>query len=92
MEFRFTEEQQMIRETAAAFLQDVSSSSAVREAMATEAGYDPALWQRICQELCFQTITVPEEYGGMGLGYVELCAVLEQMGSVLLCSPFFSTV
>ena len=92
MEFRFTEEQQMIRETAAAFLQDVSSSSAVREAMATEAGYDPALWQRICQELCFQAITVPEEYGGMGLGYVELCAVLEQMGSVLLCSPFFSTV
>ena len=92
MEFRFTEEQQMIRETAAAFLQDVSSSSAVRAAMTTEVGYDPALWQRICQELCFQAITVPEEYGGMGLGYVELCAVLEQMGSVLLCSPFFSTV
>lgn len=92
MEFRFTDEQQMIRDTAAAFLQDVSSSSAVRQAMATEAGYDPALWQRICQELCFQAITVPEEYGGMGLGYVELCAVLEQMGSVLLCAPFFSTV
>lgn len=92
MEFRFTEEQQMIRDTAAAFLQDVSSSSAVREAMATEAGYDAELWQRICRELCFQAITVPEEHGGMGLGYVELCAVLEQMGSVLLCSPFFSTV
>ena len=92
MEFRFTDEQQMIRDTAAAFLQDVSSSAAVRQAMASEAGYDPALWQRICQELCFQAISVPEEYGGMGLGYVELCAVLEQMGSVLLCAPFFSTV
>lgn len=92
MEFRFTDEQNMIRDTAEGFLRDVSTSAAVREAMATEAGYDPALWQRICQELCFQAITVPEEYGGMGLGHVELAAVLEQMGKVLLCSPFFATV
>jgi alkylation response protein AidB-like acyl-CoA dehydrogenase len=92
VEFRFTDEQKMIRETAESFLQDVSTSEAVRKAMATEAGYDPDLWQRICTELCFQAITVPEEFGGMGLGYVELAAVLEQMGRVLLCSPFFSTV
>lgn len=43
MEFRFTEEQQMIRDTARAFLEDVSTPAAVRQAMATEAGYDPAL-------------------------------------------------
>src|SRR6478736_10080196 len=82
----------MIRETAESFLQDVSTSEAVRKAMATEVGYDVELWQRICTELCFQAITVPERFGGMGLGYVELAAVLEQMGRVLLCSPFFSTV
>lgn len=92
MEFRFTDEQKMIRETAESFLQDVSTSEAVRKAMATEAGYDPDLWQRICTELCFQAITIPEEFGGMGLGFVELAAVLEQMGRTLLCSPFFSTV
>lgn len=92
MEFRFTDEQKMIRETAEAFLRDVSTSEAVRRAMATEAGFEPELWQRITTELCFQAITIPEEFGGMGLGYVELAAVLEQMGRVLLCSPFFSTV
>jgi alkylation response protein AidB-like acyl-CoA dehydrogenase len=92
VEFRFTDEQIMIRDTAESFLQDVSTSAAVRKAMATEAGYDRNLWQRICTELCFQSITIPEEHGGMGLGYVELAAVLEQMGRVLLCSPFFSTV
>src|SRR5690606_22195247 len=92
MEFAFTDEQQMIRDTAEAFLQDVSTSEAVRAAMATEAGFDPALWERMCTELCFQAITVPEAYGGMGLGYVELAAVLEQAGRFLLCSPFFSTV
>lgn len=92
MEFAFTEEQQMIRDTAESFLADVSNSEAIRKAMATEQGYDAEIWQRICSELYLQAITIPEEYGGMGLGYVELVAVLEQMGRYLLCSPYFSTV
>jgi len=92
LEFAFTEEQQMIRETAESFLRDNSTSEAIRKAMASEQGFDPQLWQAICNDLCFQSITIPEEHGGMGLGYVELVAVLEQMGRFLLCSPFFSTV
>jgi len=92
MEFKFTEEQEMIRDTAAAFLAEVSTSEAVRAAMATEAGYSSELWTRICEEMFWQAIHIPEEYGGMGLGYVELVAMLEQMGTHLLCSPFYSTV
>ena len=92
MEFAFTEEQEMIRETAAAFLAEVSDSEAVRRAMATEQGYDPELWRRICGEMYWQAIHLPEASGGMGLGYVELVAMMEQMGRYLLCSPFFSTV
>ena len=92
MEFAFTEEQQMIRDTAESFLQDVSNSEAIRVAMATESGFDAELWQRICQELYFQAITIPEDLGGMGLGFVELVAVMEQMGRFLLCAPYFSTV
>lgn len=92
MEFTFTDEQLMIRETAESFLRDHSTSAAIRKAMATEQGFDPELWQRICNDLCFQSIMIPEQHGGMGLGYVELVAVLEQMGRFLLCSPYFSTV
>jgi len=92
MDFSFTEEQQMIRDTAEAFLAEVSTSEAIRAAMITERGYDPALWQRITSEMYWQAIHIPEQYGGMGLGYVELVAMLEQMGRYLLCSPFFSTV
>ncbi len=47
MDFSFTEEQQMIRDTADAFLAEVSSSEAIRAAMATEQGFDTAVWQRI---------------------------------------------
>jgi alkylation response protein AidB-like acyl-CoA dehydrogenase len=82
----------MIRETAAGFLAEVSTSAAVRAAMATELGYDAQLWQRVCGEMFWQAIHIPEEFGGMGLGYVELVAMLEQMGRYLLCSPYFSTV
>jgi alkylation response protein AidB-like acyl-CoA dehydrogenase len=92
MEFAFTEEQEMIRDTAAAFLAEVSTSEAIRSAMATDTGYDPALWERICGEMYWQAIHIPEAYGGMGLGYVEVVAMMEQMGRYLLCSPFFSTV
>lgn len=92
MEFRFTDEQVMIRDTAEAFLKEVSTSEAVRAAMTTERGYDEALWQQISQEMMWPALHIPEEFGGLGLGFVELAATLEQMGRTLLCAPFLSTV
>ncbi|MDH3336479.1 MAG: acyl-CoA/acyl-ACP dehydrogenase [Gammaproteobacteria bacterium] len=92
MEFRFSEEQQMIRDTAASFLAEVSDSQAVRQAMANGAGYDESLWSRITEEMFWHAVHIPEKLGGLDLGYVELVAMLEQMGRCLTCSPFFSTV
>ncbi|MAY35057.1 MAG: acyl-CoA dehydrogenase [Spongiibacteraceae bacterium] len=92
MDFVFTEEQQMIRDTAESFLAEVSTSEAVRKAMASDTGFDDALWQQICAEMYWQAIHIPEEFGGMGLGCVELVAMMEQMGRYLLCAPFYSTV
>jgi alkylation response protein AidB-like acyl-CoA dehydrogenase len=91
MEFAFSDEQEMIRDSAEAFLADVSPSAAVRAAMASDAGYDAATWQRLCSELCWPAIHIPEEYGGLGLGFVELAILMEQMGRRLFCSPFFAT-
>jgi hypothetical protein len=48
MEFAFSDQQDMIRASAESFLADVSDSAAVRAAMASERGYYPALWQRLC--------------------------------------------
>lgn len=92
MEFRLTDEQHMVRETAKAFLADVSSSEHVRRAMTHSHSYDPDVWQRLCTELYVQAITIPEQYGGLGLSYVDLAIVLEQMGRKLFCSPFMATV
>lgn len=91
MEFAFSDEQEMIRESAEGFLADVSDSAAVRAAMVSERGFDEALWQRLCGEMFWPAIHIPEAYGGLGLGFVDLAILLEQMGRRLLCSPFFAT-
>lgn len=92
MEFRLTQEQQMIRETAKAFLTDVSSPADVRAAMTQQGSYTPEVWSRLCSDLYLQAITIPEEYGGLGMSYVDLAIVLEEMGRKLFCSPFLATV
>ena len=50
--------------------------------METDAGYDPAVWSQMAQQLGLQALIIPEEYGGTGFGYVELVVVLEEMGPV----------
>ena len=92
MNFAFTDEQQELHDAARAFLADHSGSEQVRAAMASELGYDPEVWKRIGSELGWPAVIVPEDCGGIGLGAVELVALLEPMGETLLCSPFFATV
>ena len=92
MDFVFSEEQEELRATARAFLAEYSSGDHVREAMATERGYDTEVWKLIALEMGWPAILIPEPYDGLGLTYIELVALLEETGRALLCSPFFSTV
>jgi len=92
MDFAFTEEQEELRESARGFLAEFSGSEQVRHAAESELGYDPELWGQLGAELGWTSVVIPEQYGGLGLSYVELVALLEVMGSNLLCSPFFASV
>ena len=92
MHFAFTEEQEELRSQAHGFLGEFSASEQVRKAMESEMGYDPELWGRISAELGWPSVVIPEEYGGLGLSYVELIALMEEMGAALLCAPFLSSV
>jgi len=92
MRFAFTEEQEALRATARAFLAEHSSSEQVRRAMQSELGFAPELWKTISAQMNWPAVCIPEEYGGLGLGDVELVALLEVMGEALLCAPFFSSV
>ena len=92
MEFSFSEDQNELRRAARRFLEVASSEERVRSAMETEQGYDSATWTQLSEELAWTALTVPEEYGGLGMSYLDLHPLMEEMGRALLCSPFFSTV
>ncbi len=92
MNFAFSEEQDELRRAVRRFLAEKSPEAEVRRLMETTEGYDPAVWQQMAEQLGLMSLTIPEEFGGAGFSYVELIVVLEEMGSVLLCAPYFSTV
>ena len=91
MTFGFTEDQNELRSTAARFLEEKSSSSTVRELMETEAGFDEGTWKQMA-DLGWFGMAIPEEYGGIGFGFVEVTVLMEEMGKSLLPAPFLSTV
>lgn len=91
MVVRETDEQRALREAVAAFLDKRSSQARVRELMATDTGHDEDVWRDLA-EMGLLGMTVPEEFGGAGAGFVELGIVMEEMGRALLGGPYLSTV
>ncbi|MCW2917384.1 MAG: acyl-CoA dehydrogenase domain protein [Actinomycetia bacterium] len=92
MELVVTEEQRELRTALRRFFADKSPSTVVRRLMETPEGYDPAVWTQMGDQLGLQGLAIPEEYGGSGFGFRELVIVLEEMGRVLLCAPYLSSV
>jgi alkylation response protein AidB-like acyl-CoA dehydrogenase len=90
--FAFSEEQDQLRDSVRKFLEAKSPESEVRRLMETTDGYDPAVWSQMAHELGLQSLHLPEAHGGQGFTFVELGIVLEEMGRVLMCAPYFSTV
>ncbi|TMK60945.1 MAG: acyl-CoA dehydrogenase [Actinobacteria bacterium] len=90
MDFEFTDEQLELREQARNFLEKECPISLVRAVVedGTDAG---ALWESMVR-LDWPALTVPEDSGGLGLGYVELAVVLEELGRVIAPGPFLATV
>ena len=88
-----TDDQKMLRETAASFLADEGGISKQlrhwRDTGCTD-GYGTDLWKQFA-ELGLTGICIPEDQGGLGLGAVEAALVLEEIGRNLTPSPFLTT-
>jgi len=89
--FAFSDDQNMLRDQAAKFLAARCPTSAVRKILEGEATWDKALWDGIV-ELGWTGVAIPEAYGGLGLGHLELCVLAEELGRVLAPVPFSSSV
>lgn len=87
------EEQLMLKDAAAGFLNEKAPVAALRALRdeRDELGYNAELWQEMA-EMGWAGIAIPEEYGGLGYGYTGLGLVLEQMGRNLSASPLQASV
>jgi alkylation response protein AidB-like acyl-CoA dehydrogenase len=91
MDLSLTEEQQLLQDSARDFLRQECPTTHVRAMEEDEIGYSPALWKTIA-ELGWPGLMFPEQYGGSGYSFIELCVLMEEFGRALLPSPFHSTV
>ncbi len=92
MNFDYTDDQKALKDEARRFLADVSPLSVARGVLDNPAaGHDAALWARIGEQ-GWCGAAIPEAYGGLGLGYVELCALAEELGRAVAPVPFASSV
>ena len=91
MNFEFSADQMQLKDIARKFLEKEESVKRARNVLEGEASYDEDLWSKII-EMGFTATSIPEEYGGLGLGYLELCVIAEELGRSLAPTPFSSSV
>jgi len=91
MNFGFNEEQELLRSTARKFFENECASETVRKLMDGAEGMTPDLWRKIAEQ-GWTGLIFPDEHGGMGLGFVDLVVLMEEMGRSVVPGPFFSTV
>ncbi len=90
MDFGFSEEHEMLRQSARDFLAKEAPMTYVRRMMDDERGFTDAVWKKM-GELGWMGLILPEQYGGSGMDFVDLVVVLEEMGRVVLPGPYFWT-
>src|SRR5436190_19011420 len=91
MDIGFTEEQELLRDTARKFLDSECDTKFVRQMMATEAAVTPEFWGKLAGN-GWLGITYPEDAGGSGLGLVDLVVLMEEIGRAVMPGPFPATV
>lgn len=90
MDFGFNAEQEQLRTTVEDFLSRRAPISHARAMMDDAVGVTDRLWNEISR-LGWPALTIDEEYGGVGLGWLELAIVMESMGRVAFPGPFMSS-
>jgi len=91
LNFKYSEQQDMLRTMAREFLATECPKSRTRELEKDARGYDPGTWKRMA-ELGWQGLLLPAEYDGSGADFMDLVVLMEEMGRNILPGPFFSTV
>ena len=88
MEFTLSDETRMLQESARRYLTQNCPPSSTRELLKSEKGFSESVWKKLA-ELGWLGLIYNEKYGGSGGSFFDLMILFEEMGRVLLPSPFF---
>ena len=92
MNFDYSDEQKALKEEARRFVAARCGPDRVRAVLGDDAlAYDADLWRGVAEQ-GWLGAAIPEAYGGLGLGHVELCALAEELGRACAPIPFASTL
>jgi alkylation response protein AidB-like acyl-CoA dehydrogenase len=91
MQFGLSESQKILQSNARKFFAAECPIAEVRRIMETDTAQDQKLWKSMADQ-GFLGVVFPEEAGGMGLGFVELAALSEEMGRALVPGAFLSNL
>ena len=91
MNFEFSADQKLTGDQARRLLTDESSLQRARAVLESDSAHDDSLWAKAV-ELGWTACSIPEQYGGLGSGYLDLCMIAEEIGRALAPVPLSSSV
>jgi alkylation response protein AidB-like acyl-CoA dehydrogenase len=91
MDFNYTEEQQLLRDSIEKYLDKNYSFAQRHDIIASRQGMSPLVWQGLAS-MGLLGVPIPEEFGGFGGNGVDVALVMEAFGKALLVEPYLSTV
>jgi alkylation response protein AidB-like acyl-CoA dehydrogenase len=91
MDFNYTEEQQLLKDSVEKYLDKNYSFGQRREIIASRQGMSPAVWEGLAS-MGLLGVPIPEDFGGFGGSGVDVALVMEAFGRALLVEPYLSTV
>ena len=91
MDFAFTSDQQLLKNSARAFLDEHCKPATVRLLWDDPRGESEAMWKDMAQ-LGWLGLALPEAHGGSDLGMVETAVLLDELGRACCPGPYLPTV
>ena len=91
MQFDFSDEQKALGDSVRRFFEKECPPEIVREVLDIDSSYHEGLWKKLGEQ-GFLAAAIPEVYGGVGAGYLELCLVAQECGRALAPIPTVSSI
>jgi hypothetical protein len=91
MNFAYSDDQKALAELTRKILTDLATNERIGVIEKSDDGFDRELWQELAKANLLGAC-LPEAYGGSGLGVIELCCLLEEIGRAVAPVPFWATL